>query len=81
MSKVTPSSPEVVPEKHGDDMLVTLKVSDFKILMDAVLEAFQKRQQPPIRKIVYPLKEASEMLSVPRSWLAAKARAGRNQMR
>jgi hypothetical protein len=76
MSKVIPISPEMAPEKNGDDMIVTLRVSDLKIILDGVVEAALKRQQPPVRKIVYPLKEAAKMLAVPPTWLAAKARAG-----
>jgi hypothetical protein len=79
MSKVIPISPEAVPEKNGDDMIVTLRVSDFKIIMNSVVEAALKRQQPPVSRIVYPLKEAAQMLSVPPTWLAAKARAGEIQ--
>jgi hypothetical protein len=44
--------------------------------MSGVVEAALKRQQPPIQRIVYPLKEAATMISVPPTWLAAKARAG-----
>jgi hypothetical protein len=76
MSKVIPISPEAVPEKNGDDMIVTLRVSDLKIILDGVVEAALKRQQPPINRLVYPLKEAAKMISVPPTWLAAKARAG-----
>jgi hypothetical protein len=76
MSKVIPISPEAVPEKNSDEMLVMLRVSDLRVIMDGVVEAVLKRQQPPIQRIVYPLKEAAEMLSVPPTWLAAKARAG-----
>jgi hypothetical protein len=80
MSKVIPISPETCsPQKNGDDMIVTLRVSDLKIIIDGVVEAALKRQQPPVRKIVYPLKEAAEMLSVPQTWLAARARAGEIQ--
>jgi hypothetical protein len=79
MSKVIPISPEAVPEKNGDDMIVTLRVSDLKIIMGGVVEAALKRQQPPVPRIVYPLKEAAQMLSVPPTWLAAKARAGEIQ--
>jgi hypothetical protein len=79
MSKVLPISPEAAPEKNGDDMIVTLRVSDLKIIMNSVVEAALKRQQPPIQRIVYPLKEAAEMISVPPTWLAAKARTGEIQ--
>jgi hypothetical protein len=78
MSKVVSISPEAVPEK-SDDMIVTLRVSDLKIIMDGVVEAALTRQQPPVPRIVYPLKEAAQMLSVPPTWLAAKARAGEIQ--
>jgi hypothetical protein len=76
MSKVIPISPETMPEKNGDDMIVTLRVSELKLIMNGVLEAALKRQQPPVQRIVYPLKEAAEMISVPPTWLATKARAG-----
>ena len=76
MSKVIPILPEAVPEKNGDDMIVTLRVSALKVIIDGVVEAALKRQQPPINRLVYPLKEAAEMIAVPPTWLAAKARAG-----
>ena len=76
MSKVIPLLPDAVPEKNGDEMIVTLRVSDLKIIVNGIVEAALKRQEPPVKKIVYPLKEAAEMLSVPPTWLAAKARAG-----
>jgi hypothetical protein len=79
MSKVVPISSEAVPEKNGDDMVVTLKVSQLRAIMDGVVEAALKRQRPPVPRIVYPLKEAAQMLSVPPTWLAAKARAGEIQ--
>ncbi len=33
MSKVVPISPEAVPEKSGDDMIVTLRVSQLRVLI------------------------------------------------
>jgi hypothetical protein len=80
MSKVIPISPEAFsPEKSGDDMIVTLRVSELRQIVREQVRAELLAQQPPVRKIVYPLKEAAEMLSVPPTWLAAKARAGEIQ--
>lgn len=79
MSKVIPISPETVPEKNGDQMIVTLRVADLKAIVRAEVQAALSAQQPPIHRIVYPLKEAAEMISVPPTWLAARARAGETQ--
>jgi hypothetical protein len=75
MSKVIPILPETVPEKNGDQMIVTLRVADLKAIVRAEVQAALSAQQPPIHRIVYPLKEAAEMISVPPTWLAARARA------
>ena len=76
MSKVVPISPEAVPERSGDDMIVTLRVADLRAIVRAEVKAMLDAQPSPIQRIVYPLKEAAEMLSVPPTWLAAKARGG-----
>jgi hypothetical protein len=76
MSKVIPISPETVPEKSGDQMIVTLRVADLKAIVRGEVQAALAAQPPPIHRIVYPLKEAAEMISVPPTWLAARARAG-----
>jgi hypothetical protein len=76
MSKVVRISPDTGPEKSGDEMIVTLRVADLKAIVRGEVQAALAAQEPPIHRIVYPLKEAAEMLSVPPTWLAAKARVG-----
>jgi excisionase family DNA binding protein len=39
MSKVLPISPEAAPEKNGDDMIVTLRVSQLRALIREELAA------------------------------------------
>lgn len=79
MSKVVRISPDTGPEKSGDEMIVTLRVADLKAIVRGEVQAALAAQEPPIHRIVYPLKEAAEMLSVPPTWLAAKARVGEIQ--
>jgi len=76
MSKVVSISPEKAPEKSGDDMLVTLRVADLREIVRAEVTGALATQRPPVAKIAYTIKEAAEMISVPPTWLAAKARAG-----
>ena len=76
MSKVVNISPEARPEKNGDEMLVTLRVADVRAILREEVSAALTAQKPPVAKILYPLKEAAELLSVPPTWLAARARAG-----
>jgi hypothetical protein len=76
MSKVVRISPELGPEKNGDEMIVTLRVADLKAIVRGEVQAALAAQQSPIHRIVYPLKEAAQMISVPSTWLAARARAG-----
>jgi hypothetical protein len=77
VSKVIPISTEAVPPgSNGDDMIVTLRVADLRAIVRQEVKAIVDAQYSPTPRIVYPLKEAAEMLSVPSTWLAARARAG-----
>jgi excisionase family DNA binding protein len=67
---------ETGPEKNGDDMLVTLRVNDLRGIIRAEVTAALAAQGTPVAKMAFTIKEAAEMLSVPPTWLAAKARAG-----
>jgi len=76
MNKVVHITPEAAPEKNGDEMVVTLRVADVRAIIRAEVKAVLAGHNPPVAKILYPLKEAADMLSVPPTWLAARARAG-----
>ena len=76
MSKVVNITPDTGPEKNGDEMVVTLRVADVRAIIREEVKAALAAHNPPVAKILYPLKEAADMLSVPPTWLAARARAG-----
>jgi hypothetical protein len=76
MSKVIPISPEAVPDKNEDDMIVTLRVADLRAIVRQAVRMELDSRQPQVPRIAHGLKEAAAMLSVPPTWLAAKARAG-----
>jgi excisionase family DNA binding protein len=67
---------ETGPETNGADMLVTLRVADLREIIRGELKAVLAAQRPPVAKMAFTIREAAEMLSVPPTWLAAKARAG-----
>ena len=71
MTKVHRITPETVPEQNGNDMIVTLRVADLRTIVRPEVKVAPELQQPPIHRIVYPLREAAQMLSVPPTWLAA----------
>jgi hypothetical protein len=57
-------------------MVVTLRVADLRAIVRGEVQAALDARDPPIHRLVYPLEDAAKMISVPPTWLAARARAG-----
>jgi excisionase family DNA binding protein len=55
-------------------MIVTLNISDLEQIVEAAVKRALENRKPA--KLQFTTAEAAEMLNVPASWLAAKARAG-----
>jgi hypothetical protein len=79
VSKVISISPEPVPEK-GDDMIVTLRVSQLRALIREELAAANGNGHYQA-KLLYSTKETAELCGVPESWLASAARSGKVKCR
>jgi excisionase family DNA binding protein len=62
------------PAKSPDRMIVTLSVSDLEQIVEAAVERSLEKRKPA--KLMFSTAEAAEMLGVPDSWLADRARKG-----
>jgi excisionase family DNA binding protein len=70
MSKVVPISPEAVPEKNGDDMIVTLRVSQLRALIREELAALNGHSE------LFTPEELAERMKLPVSWVYEQSRQG-----
>ena len=73
MSKVVPISPEAVTEKSGDDMIVTLRGGEPAGDRSQGSQGRNRGSAPTDQADFLSAQKAAEMLSVPPTWLAAKA--------
>jgi excisionase family DNA binding protein len=71
--KVAPTHPASPTIMDDSAMIVTMTVGDLRGLIRAEVEAAKKTELP---RLLYNTAEAAKILNVPKSWLAAKARAG-----
>jgi Helix-turn-helix domain len=61
------------PEPPDERLLVTMTVGELRELVRVEIEAAKKQELP---RLLYDTHEAAEILGLPASWLAARARAG-----
>ena len=62
------------PSKDALQMIVTLTRGQLEEIVEAAVERANAKKKPI--QLQFTTKEAAQMLNVPESWLAAKARAG-----
>jgi excisionase family DNA binding protein len=74
MSKVIPISPEAVPEKNGDEMIVTLRVADLRaIVRQEVKAALNGNSHSPA---LLSAEAAAKLFDVPKTWISEASRRG-----
>jgi excisionase family DNA binding protein len=79
MSKVIPISPEAVPDKSGDEMIVTLRVSDLRAIVRQELAAVLKdglNGHGSAAKDWLKANEAAQLYGLPKTWFEERGRAG-----
>jgi hypothetical protein len=81
MSKVIPISPEAVPDKNEDDMIVTLRVADLRAIVRQAVRMELDSRQPQVPRIAHGLKGSRRNALGPADLVSGKSAGGGNQIR
>jgi len=77
MSKVVPISHEAAPEKSGDDMIVTLRVSQLRVLIrEEIAAAMNGNGHAPSKREWLKAQELAAEYGQPKTWFEERGRAG-----
>jgi len=80
VSKIVSISPEAVPEKNGDDMIVTLRVADLRAIMRQEIAAGNGNGHANGHApTLVSAETAAKNFEVPKTWILEAARRGEIQ--